>query len=99
LLSWLPPPPGSGRDDDVHPQSDQLGGKLRQSFEIARREALLDDEILALDVAELAQLLAKRVKVLPREPIISRGSYEIADARRFSGLLRPRRERPRHGSA
>src|SRR5262249_28344309 len=77
---------GRRRNDDVHVEADQLGGKLRQSLGLALGIAVLDDDGLPLDVAQLSQTLAER--------LISGGVHrrdahcENPDARHFPSLLR-----------
>jgi hypothetical protein len=44
----------AGRKDDVDLQRDQLGRELRQPLVVAVGGAVLDDEVLSSDVAELA---------------------------------------------
>jgi len=43
--------------DNVHLQTDKLGGKPRVSLNLPAREPILDGDALALDVSELAQAL------------------------------------------
>jgi len=48
------------RDDQVHLEGNELGGKLRESIVFALGSALLKADVLPLHVAELAHLLAER---------------------------------------
>jgi len=47
-------PVDAGRDDDVEAQADQLGRQVRQSLVPSISEAVLQAEVLSLDVAQLA---------------------------------------------
>ena len=47
--------------DNVHLQTDKLGGKPRVSLNLPAREPILDGDALALDVSELAQPLPEGV--------------------------------------
>ncbi len=51
---------GAERDDQIELQCNQLGGECRQSIRLAGCIAALDDEVVALHVAALAQFLVKR---------------------------------------
>ena len=56
---------GSGvgpRDDDIHLESDQLGGEVRQPFTLSVRETVLTNKVPALDVAKLTETLFERLK-------------------------------------
>jgi len=44
---------GRGGDDNVHLQTDKLGGKPGQSLNLPAREPILDGNVLTLDVPEL----------------------------------------------
>ena len=50
------------RHDDVHLEPDQLGREVGQPLEPALRKSILDDDVLALDLAELPQALPERVE-------------------------------------
>ena len=54
------------RHDQVNLEAHQVSGELRQAIEFALRPPVLDDDILAFDVAELAKTLAKLVHVRSR---------------------------------
>jgi hypothetical protein len=43
----------SDGQDDIHLESDQLGREVGQSLDLSLGIALLDDEVLPLDVAQL----------------------------------------------
>jgi hypothetical protein len=49
-------------DDGVGPELHQLTCQRRQPIELVVGESALDDEIAALDVAELAQRLGDEVR-------------------------------------
>jgi hypothetical protein len=51
----------SVRDDDIHPQINQFGGKLRKAIRFPFRPAVLDDDVLPLNVTEIAQTLSERL--------------------------------------
>src|SRR5262245_56353535 len=51
----------SRRQDDVDRAVHQFLGKLRQLIETSLREAIVDDDVLALDVPPLAEALLKRL--------------------------------------
>jgi hypothetical protein len=55
------------RHDDIDLSPRQLRGKRGQPFEAAVRPALLDDEVVSLDVADFAQTLAKRLGERPSD--------------------------------
>ena len=42
------------RDDDVYLEADELGRELGQPLVPALRKSILDDDVLALDLAKLA---------------------------------------------
>src|SRR6516162_6028038 len=46
--------------DNVHLQTDKLGGKPRVSLNLPAREPILDGDALALDVSELARPCRRR---------------------------------------
>jgi hypothetical protein len=48
-----------GRHEDVRLQSDQLSGEVREFRTLSVRESPLDPDVLAFDVAELAQPLSE----------------------------------------
>jgi hypothetical protein len=49
--------------NDVQLEADELGRQRRKPFEARVRQARLDDEVLALDVPEVAEALPKRFQV------------------------------------
>src|SRR5712691_2132837 len=71
-------------------EADQLGYEIRELADASLRHSVLDDDVLSLDVAELAQPLAE----CPGAEVI-RSGCQITDARDSDRLLRARRERPR----
>jgi hypothetical protein len=74
------------RDDHVDREPDQFGGELGQSFELPSCPAELDDEILSLHVSQVAEAVAKRLRVLGVSS--RRVASEIADAGNLPGRLR-----------
>jgi hypothetical protein len=52
---------GARCNQDLYSQSDQLGGHLRQDLRLALRKSPLDGQVLALDPAELVELIYERV--------------------------------------
>ena len=59
---WLPPTP---RDDDIHLEPDQFGREVGEPLQLPLGQALLQDESLALHIAERAQPLQEGF-TLPR---------------------------------
>ena len=47
--------------DDVHLEPEQLGREVGEPLGLPLRISILDDDVLALDVAEVAQPLAERL--------------------------------------
>ena len=47
------------RDDDIDLETDELGRQVEQPFTPALGPAFLDEDVLVLDVAELAQAVPK----------------------------------------
>jgi hypothetical protein len=78
------------REDNVDFHADQLGCHFRQLLD-PFRPAELNDNVLALDVAEVTQARAQRLH--PGQVISSGGGTHEPDVRDFR-LLRARRERP-----
>ena len=74
----------------LHLQVDQLGRELGQSIVAALREAILNDNVLALDVAALAQ---PQEKALDHKcPALTRANRQKADSGCFPGLLTARQK-------
>src|SRR5262249_48767202 len=71
------------RDDDVHREADKLRCDLTEAVGLILGELLLDDDVLALDVAELAQALPERLAVGR-----ARAAPEIANPGDVEVLLR-----------
>jgi len=82
-----------GCDDDVKLQSHELRSNFRNSLVVFLHGAPLDDVILSIDIAVLTPTLQERVVKTGNSR--ARCSGEKPDAPDFSGLLRPRGERPR----
>src|SRR5262249_24688371 len=80
-----------GGDDDVDVHADQFGCEVTQLLD-ALRPAELDDNGLALDVAEIAQPRPQRFHLARSRG--SGGEMQIPDPSNLC-RLRPRRERPR----
>jgi hypothetical protein len=74
-------------DDDVRIQTHQLGGELGQSFDLAACEPILDSDVLALDVPELAEPSLKRVDFLrgPRRAPMQKADAGNLPCRRARG--------------
>ena len=71
---------GVGRDgdQDVGLETDQLDGEIGESLQLAVLVPVFDDDVLALDVAELAQPLLECLQA--RRIGARRDAGEIADA-------------------
>src|SRR5262249_24954835 len=80
------------RHDDVWFGADQLGSKIRKSIILPVRPPVLDNDGLPLDMAQLLQLLQKRVDVRLLQS--GRGRAQEADAGNLAGLLSSCGERP-----
>ena len=83
------------REDDVDIHADQLGRKFRQLVDLFRPPEL-NDNVLALDIAEVAQ--ARPQCLHPWRVSRGGGGTEEADPSNRR-LLRARRERPRRRAA
>src|SRR5262249_1458313 len=82
----------AGRDDHGHLAAHRFGGERRQPIELSLGPAVFDRQILALNITDLLQALAKGPQA-PCRPVRRLG-IEMAD-HRHRRLLRARRERPR----
>ena len=90
----------AGRQDELHLQSDQFGRERGQPIVAVLREAVLDDDVLALDVAVLAQSLEKALD--QERPALARADAQKADPVDLPGRLRlggERRGEEARGSA
>src|SRR4029077_7237443 len=76
----------------LHIHADQLGGEFWQLIN-PFRPSKLDDDVLALDIAEVVQ--ARPQGLNPARRSSSRAETQAADARDSRRLLRARCERPR----
>src|SRR5262249_53913788 len=77
-------------EDHRDPPANQFGGERRQLI-VLLADAKLDGQVAAFGIAQLVQALAK-----PGQSICDRClGTQVADGRRLSRLLRPRRQRPR----
>ena len=81
------------REDEVDRQAHQLGGHLRQLVDRCR-EPELNDQVLAFDIAEVAQAGPQRLD----SASVSRGGTQPQEPepRDLARRLRARRQRPRH---
>src|SRR5215831_17941306 len=79
------------RDDDINIESDQFHGEIRKTAGLACGPPVLDAEVLAFNVAVIAQSMSER---LDRGRILysPRGAQD-ADPRDLPRLLSPRGER------
>jgi hypothetical protein len=84
------------REDDVDVHAHQFGRELRQLL-YRLRPAKLDDDVLALDVAEVAQARPQRLH--PARASRSGPEIQVSDPSDFCRLLRARRVRPRRRRA
>ena len=83
------------RDDDVHFQLYQLCRQRRQSFELAVGRAPLDDQVLALDIAEGTHPFQECGGIARTErPAVQRQKAHVPD---LAWLLSERRWRPGRG--
>ncbi len=73
------------RDDHIHLEPDELGGELVQTVVPAFGKAKLDDDIPALDVAQVAQSRPQRIDA--RGPRRGRGHAEKPDPGNGRGRL------------
>src|SRR5262249_22141411 len=85
----------AGNRNRAHLTTDQIGGQCRQSVVLALREAVLDRQVLALDIADFLEPLAKGHHTVISH---SRLTAEPPDSR-HGCLLCARRERPRSRAA
>src|SRR5262245_5191046 len=80
------------RSDHRHLTAYQIGCEVAQSVGLVLRPAILDHDILALDVADFTNALpecGQKACTIGRRPRAAEESYH-----RHRRLLRPRRERP-----
>jgi hypothetical protein len=49
-----------GGDEHVHVLPHQVGGHLGEAVEVAFRPAILEEDVLALDVTQFSQAIRKR---------------------------------------
>ena len=73
-------------DDHVHLQLHKFGRKVRQPLHVTIRLPALDDEVAALDVAEIAQPIFERVE--QRRNRLGRRPQEKAHPIHLRGRLR-----------
>src|SRR5262249_3576774 len=85
------------RSDHRHLTAHQIGCEVGQSFLLVLRPAILDLDILALDVPGFMNALPEGGRIactIGGRPEAAEEAYH-----RHRRLLRPRRERPRHCAA
>ena len=83
------------RHDDIHLEPDEFGGELGKTVILAFGKAKLDDDILALDVSQVAQSRPECIDAWG--PCRGRGHPQKPDPRDDRGrLLREAAEWPRH---
>src|SRR5262249_10900364 len=87
----------AGCKNDVHFQTDQLGGELGKLLWASLSIAQLDGDVLAVNETQRAQSLPKRLHPGRRRGRVARP--QKADPGSALGLLRARSERPRHRAA
>jgi hypothetical protein len=85
------------RNNDVNLELDQLCRKISEPVEFPFRESVLDDDVLSLDIAKLAQPLPESL-VAGQEPSGCRARRQVTYPGDLARLLRARRQRPRRGS-
>src|SRR5439155_15099435 len=76
----------TGRNDELHLQVDQLGGELGKPIVAVVREAVLDDDVLALDAPVVAQPLEKSID--QERPAVARATGQKTDPVDFRGWWR-----------
>ncbi len=74
----------TARDDHVHRQPHEVGREFRETFEPALRPAVLDEDVLSLGVAQVAQALPEGI----RRWVDGRAYAQDTDSRDLRGLLR-----------
>jgi hypothetical protein len=85
------------RDYHIRPELHQLGGEIGSAVIAALAEAVIDYDVLTLDIAELFQPLAKSRRL---DRVSCRSSIpDPADPRDLSRLLSSHRGRPRRRRA
>ena len=47
----------AARENNINPEMDQISSKVRESIGVSARPAPLNDDILSLNIAQLAQAL------------------------------------------
>jgi hypothetical protein len=86
----------ASRSDNCHATADEVGHERGQAIVLAAEPVVLDDDVLALDVAGFAEAFRERGCMARRT--IERSTAEKAN-HRSRRLLRTRRERPRRCAA
>src|SRR5262245_39848877 len=84
-------------DDQVHFGADQFGRQFGKSLVAPLRPAVLDDDVGALDITEVAQ--AQPDCLEPGSKRRRGCQAQESDPRHLARLLRTRRERPRSRAA
>jgi hypothetical protein len=84
------------RGDHGHPSSNQFSRQLWQPIHLILSPAVVDRDVLALNIASVFEAAAKRahtIRIRLRRPGVEEPDH------RHRRLLRPPRERPRGGRA
>jgi hypothetical protein len=66
------------RNNDINPETHELGREVRKTIDVAVRKAIVDDDVLALDPAQVAQPALECVGHTLRR--VARGNGEVADS-------------------
>jgi hypothetical protein len=90
---------GAMRQDDVRRHRGQFCRVFANDVGIASAPAIIDPQVAADDPSQLPQLLQERPDAELCFRVVRGEGQEHADAPHALGLLRPRRERPRHRRA
>ena len=81
------------RHDDIHLEPDELGGELGKAVVLTFGKAKLDDDVLALDVTQIAQSRPECIDA--GGPCRGRGHSQKPDPRNVARLLSEPRQRRR----
>jgi hypothetical protein len=93
-----PRSPRAHREQDIDRRLNKLSSKCRHAIVAAIREALLEGDVLAFDVAELREPGSEQIEVGASRA--RSADFEPADARYAGALLRiERRRRSKHDHA
>lgn len=80
---------GTHRYDDIRTKPDQFGGKFREALQPPLSPSRFDDDVAALDIAEVAKPLPEGLEhgARPRRCGSTRGGRQISDPRDSGRLL------------